>query len=108
VEVYAVSTEFDNKLWPKYIKENKFEWIDVSDNPDMNKNAYKHIQAGNTTLNSLNYRDYWDIFSTPQFYILDENKMIIAKKINSGQLGDYIETYEKRQKAVEEAKSKTN
>ena len=108
VEVYSVSTEFDNKDWPKYIKEKGYTWIDVSDNPEINKNAYKYIQEGKTTLNSLNFRDYWDIFSTPQFYLLDENKVIIAKKINAEQLPDFIKSYEDRQAKIKSAESKTN
>jgi thiol-disulfide isomerase/thioredoxin len=96
LEVYAVSTEFDNKDWPKFIKDNGFEWIDVSDTPEINKNALKYIQEGKTTLNSLNFRDYWDLYSTPQFYILDENKVIIGKKIGAEQFPDFIESYESR------------
>tara|TARA_R110002050_G_scaffold297339_2_gene458648 strand:+ start:59983 stop:61440 length:1458 start_codon:yes stop_codon:yes gene_type:complete len=103
VEVYSVSTEFDNKDWPKFIKDNGFTWIDVSDNPEINKNAPVLIRSGITTLNSLNFRDYWDIYSTPQYYLLDENKMIIAKRINSEQLPGFIEMYEKRIAAEKEA-----
>jgi thiol-disulfide isomerase/thioredoxin len=102
VEVFSVSTEFDNKDWPAYIKEQGYTWIDVSDNPEINKNAHKHILEGKTTLNSLNFRDYWDIFSTPQFYLLDENKVIIAKKINAEQMPDFIQQYETRKAAEAE------
>ncbi|MFT6324195.1 MAG: thiol-disulfide isomerase/thioredoxin [Halieaceae bacterium] len=99
VEVYSVSTEFDNKDWPAYIKEQGYTWTDVSDNPDVNKNAQSFISGGQTTLNSLNFRDYWDIYSTPQLYLLDENKVIIAKKLNTDQLEDFIEKHEKRMAA---------
>lgn len=99
VEVYSVSTEFDNKDWPEFIKENGYTWTDVSDNPEVNKNAQEYILSGKTTLNSLNFRDYWDIYSTPQVYLLDENKVIIAKKLNTDQLGDFIEKHEKRMAA---------
>lgn len=106
VEVYAVSTEFENEEWPKFIKENGFEWIDVSDNPEINEKAQDFILGGKTTLNSLNFRDYWDVYSTPQLYLLDADKKIIAKKLNSDQLGDFIEKHEKRQEAL--AKEKKN
>ncbi|MGB0805139.1 MAG: redoxin domain-containing protein [Salibacteraceae bacterium] len=99
VEVYSVSTEFDNKDWPAFIKEQGYTWTDVSDNPEVNKNAQEYILQGKTTLNSLNFRDYWDIYSTPQLYLLDENKVIIAKKLNTDQLEDFIEKYEKRLEA---------
>lgn len=96
VEVFSVSTDFENEDWVAYVKENKLPWINVSDNPEINKNAQKYILEGKTTLNSLNFRDYWDIFSTPQFYLLDENKMIIAKRLNAEQIEGFIEQYEKR------------
>jgi peroxiredoxin len=104
VEVFSVSTEFDNAEWPAFIKEHGFTWIDVSDNPEINENAGVLIQSGMTTLNSLNFRDYWDIYATPQYYLLDENKMIIAKRLNPEQLPDFIEMYEKRKE--EENKTK--
>ena len=110
VEVYSVVTEFENDKWPEFVKEHGLDWINVSDNPEINKNAYKYIAEGKTTLTSLNYRDYWDIFSTPHYYLLDENKVIIAKKIGPDQLPDFIEKHELRQKKIEEdkANSKTN
>ncbi len=106
VEVYSVSTEFDNKDWPGYIKEQGYKWIDVSDNPTINKNAQKYILDGTTTLNSLNFRDYWDIYSTPQLYLLDENKVIIAKKLNAEQLANFIIKYEERISAEAKAAKK--
>ena len=104
VEVFAVSTEFENEEWPEFIKEKGFEWTDVSDNPKINKDAQEYILSGKTTLNSLNFRDYWDIYSTPQLYLLDADKKIIAKKLNSEQLEDFIEKYEKRLTAEGEMK----
>ncbi len=95
IEVYSVSTEFDNKDWRSFVKKHDLTFINVSDNPEVNENAWKYIQEGKTTLNSLNFRDYWDIFSTPQFYLLDKNKKIIAKRLTSEQIIDFIESYEK-------------
>jgi thiol-disulfide isomerase/thioredoxin len=100
VEVYAVSSDFENEDWIKFIKEKGYTWTDVSDNPEINKNAQKYILDGTTTLNSLNFRDYWDIYSTPQVYLLDENKVIIAKKLNADQLGGFIEKHEERLKKM--------
>ena len=90
VEVFAVCTDFESEDWKKYIKENELTFINVSDNPDINKNAWKYINAGKTTLTSLNFRDYWDIFSTPQFYLLDKDKNIVAKKLGTEQIEEFI------------------
>ncbi len=96
IEIFAVGNQFENEDWVKFVKEKGYEWINVSDNPTINKNAQQLILNGKTTLNSLNFRDYWDVYSTPQLYLLDENKKIIAKKLNAEQLEDFIEKYEKR------------
>ena len=96
IEVFSVSTEFENEDWLKFVKKNNLTFPNVSDNPEVNENAWKYIQSGKTTLNSLNFRDYWDIYSTPQFYLLDKDKIIIAKRLTSDQIIDFIEGYEKR------------
>lgn len=96
IEVFSVSTEFENEDWLKFVKKNNLTFPNVSDNPEVNENAWKYIQSGKTTLNSLNFRDYWDIYSTPQFYLLDKDKVIIAKRLTSDQIIDFIEGYEKR------------
>lgn len=96
VEVFAVSTEFENKDWSAFLEKNELkDWVNVSDNPEVNKNAIKYITAGNTTLNSLNFRDYWDIFSTPQIYLLDKEKVIVGKRLAAEQLPDIIQQHQK-------------
>lgn len=98
LEIYAISTEFENEELVKFIAEGKLgDWINVSDNPEINKNAQQYLREEKTTLNSLNFRDFWDIYSTPQVYVLDENKNIIAKKIMAEQVPDFIGKYEKQQ-----------
>ncbi|MAX78603.1 MAG: hypothetical protein CL843_00305 [Crocinitomicaceae bacterium] len=99
VEVFAVCTDFETPDWKKFVKEKNLDFINVSDNPEVNKNAWKYIQSGETTLSSLNFRDYWDIFSTPQYYLLDKDKKIIAKRLNADQLEDFIQ-----QKRAQQAK----
>lgn len=91
VEVYAVGTEFENKEWRKYIKKNELPWINVSDSPEANKNAQELMLKGTTTAQSLNFRDTYDIFSTPKIYLLDENKKIIAVKLMPEQMGGFID-----------------
>ena len=47
-----------------------------------------------TTLGSLNFRLSYDIFSTPQVYLLDDEKRIIGKKLNALSLGKMLEHLE--------------
>ncbi len=88
VEVFAVGTEFETDDWKKYIREHNLNWINVSDNPEINKNAVKYIKY--TTLESLNFRSTYDIFATPQVYLLDQDKKILAKRLSVSQLDAYL------------------
>lgn len=51
--------------WRKYIRENHLDWINVADPKTQN-----------------NFRHEFDITTTPQIFILDKDKRIIAKKID--------------------------
>lgn len=44
-----------------------------------------------TTIESLNYQNTFDIFSTPKVFVLDKDKKIIAKNISISQLEDMID-----------------
>lgn len=75
VEVYAASImDMDNyKDWIEFITKNNLDWINVCD-------AHRHS----------NFRWEWDIQSTPQLYILDKDKKIVARRIAADQIEDYI------------------
>ena len=88
VEIVAICTEFETADWKKFVIEKELNWINISDNPEINKNAAKYIRI--TTLQSLNFRDTYDIFSTPQVYLLDDQKKILAKKLGVQQLDDIL------------------
>lgn len=75
IEVFAVGTEFETEEWKAYIKKNELPWINVSDNPEY----------------PSNFRDSYDIFSTPKVYLLDADKKIIAAKLMPEQLGEFID-----------------
>ena len=95
IEFIAVGTNLENKKWTKYVKENKLQWINISDFPDANENAKSYIYEKRvTTLGSLNFRLNYDIFSTPQVYLLDNEKKIIGKKLNTLSLAKMLEHLE--------------
>ncbi len=79
IEVFAVGIESDIDLWKKYIQENKLKWINVSD-----------------LYNQTNFRNYYDIYSTPVIYLLDEKKHIIAKRLDTDKIRDFINNEEKK------------
>ena len=70
-----------------------------------------------TDLKSLNFRKTYDIFSTPQVYLLDEEKKIIGKRLDAITLCrmlqhlegieiEYLKTLEELQKKEKEKKEK--
>ena len=79
IEVFAVGIESDMELWKKFIKDNKLDWINVSD-----------------LYNQTNFRSYYDIYSTPVIYLLDEQKHIIAKRLDTEKIRDFISNTEKK------------
>jgi thiol-disulfide isomerase/thioredoxin len=70
----AAIMEMENyKAWEEFIKKNNLDWINVAD-------PHRHS----------NFRFEWDIQSTPQIYILDQDKVIRARRIGADQVEDYI------------------
>jgi thiol-disulfide isomerase/thioredoxin len=100
LKVYAVSTdhlvegqdslgrpkyktkEEDLKKWPNFVEEHKIgEWVNVAD----------------LYLNN-NFREVYDITSTPRAFLLDRDKKIIAKRFAAEQLEQIIDDLEKYNK----------
>jgi thiol-disulfide isomerase/thioredoxin len=95
----AIGKDFDN--WKKFIRDNKMSFINVAVTDKLYESAKKEAEkyvpmypgekGKPTTLESLNYQTTYDIFSTPQVYILDKDKKIIAKRISISQLEDMLD-----------------
>jgi hypothetical protein len=49
--------------------------------------------------NETNFRKLYDIYSTPVIYLLDENKKILAKRLNIEQIKEFINDLEKKNQA---------
>lgn len=80
VAVYAIETEDKPDDWKKFIIENKLDWINVHQ-PDQYQRAVT--------------KKIYDIYSTPVIYLLDEKKIIKAKRIDVEQLENFIDMLEK-------------
>ncbi len=74
LEVFGVGMTPEPKDWKTYIHDHKLPWINVND-PN----------------HESNFRKFYDVYSTPVIYLLDENKQIIAKRLSVEQLKDFIE-----------------
>jgi thiol-disulfide isomerase/thioredoxin len=81
VEVLAISTLFgeDGKMkWVDFVNEHKlYDWM----------NAWNPY--------SYDFKLRYDVLTTPQIYILDENKKILAKRISPDQVEEIIKSLTK-------------
>lgn len=93
VKVYSVSSDH-NKSWRNFVeKHNMEEFINVAVPKELYEDgnlATKLVMEGKTDSKSLNYTQTFDIYATPQIYILGEDKKIIAKKIDVDQVKDVV------------------
>lgn len=93
VSVYSVSSKGD-KEWKKFILENNLDFNNVAVPIEVYENQQKatdYILQGVTDLKSLNYHQTYDIYTTPQIYLLNKDKIIIAKKLDSKLLKEVLD-----------------
>lgn len=77
-KVMAVYTKEDYEAWRKFIIDKKLDFINVFDPVHIN-----------------DLKNKFDIYSTPVIYILDKDKKIKAKRIDSKQVVDMLQYLEK-------------
>ncbi|MFH1005155.1 MAG: redoxin domain-containing protein [Bacteroidota bacterium] len=78
IKVYAVNTQHEDDKWKKFIREKNLNFINVHD-------KYKQYSLF----------QLYDIYSTPVIYLLDDKKIIKAKRIDVEQLEGFIDHLEK-------------
>jgi peroxiredoxin len=76
-EVIAICTITDTDKWKNFIKEQKLDWLNLGD-----------------PLYQNNFRMEYNVRTTPQLYVLNQERRIIAKKIDVEQVLDFIQNYE--------------
>jgi protein-disulfide isomerase len=81
-EVAAICVGTDQDKWKSFIKKFELEWLDLADP------YYKS-----------NFRVQYNVRSTPQVYILNKNKEIIAKRLDVDQISGFVKDH-KRIKAL--------
>ena len=81
VKVFSVYMQHEGDKYLKYIDEHKLPWINVYDGAHYNNAVEKY-----------------DVYSTPVIYILDKNKVIVAKRIDAGQVKAIIKVIEAENK----------
>lgn len=104
VIIIAVSGS-DEKDWPKFIEKKGLDKKGIYNLTapqrvyEDSEYATELILSGKTDYKSLNYRNTYDVFSTPKVFLLDEKKEIVAKQVGVEQVFDIIDDMEKRKKA---------
>ena len=82
IKTFAVATEFDKGEWEKFINDQNInDWLNVAD--------INHDDEGNPVASS-DWRDKYDIYSTPVIYLLDKDKKILAKRISHKQIAEIV------------------
>ncbi|MCC7303339.1 MAG: redoxin domain-containing protein [Bacteroidia bacterium] len=89
VEIYAVNIDSNKEEWTEFIRKNNLHWLNVA-------NLFHHYYL----------REIFDIYSTPVIYLLDENKIIKAKRLGVDQLEGFIDHLEKERLRTEKNKPK--
>jgi len=89
VKIYAVEAEDENEKWKAYIRDNNLGegWIHVHD-----------------PKRTTNFRAFYDVYSTPTLYLLDDKKIIRGKRIDHTNVLGLIEWLEKKKKKEQEKK----
>lgn len=109
VEIFSVgkATGDDFEDWKAFIKKNNLTFINVGLTQKIYEQAKENPRSlipSKTTLESVNYQDTYDIYSTPRVWILDKDKKIIAKSLSIAQLErffDRIQGHEDDEKLFE-------
>ena len=96
VEIYAVAkaTGDDFEKWKKFICDHELTFTNVGLTKSVFDEATENptnLLRNKTNIQSLNYADTYDVYSTPRIYIIDKNKNILFKQISIGQLEEIID-----------------
>jgi peroxiredoxin len=75
-EVVAICTITETDKWKKYVKTNELNWVNLAD-PQYRSN----------------FRMDYNVRSTPQVYIIDKDRKIVAKKLDVEQVVNFLEEH---------------
>ncbi|MCW5897870.1 MAG: DUF5106 domain-containing protein [Flavobacteriales bacterium] len=102
VEVFAVAKAVDDGLlrdWKKFIREKDLDWVNVA----LTKTVYEEARKDPmkyipklTTLESLNYADTYDVYSTPKIFLVDGDRKIVGKQLAPEQIEDLVKRLKER------------
>lgn len=74
LEVFAMNSEEKTDDWTKFVRNQKLSWINV-----------------NGLVANFDWREYFDVKTTPFVLVLDKNKRIVAKRPQISHLGELLD-----------------
>jgi peroxiredoxin len=80
VQVFAVCGEYKYDKWVKFVTENNLDWINVWDGYEKRDD----VSVGS------HFREYYNVYTTPQVYLLDKDKKIIGRRLSAEVLEDIL------------------
>jgi thiol-disulfide isomerase/thioredoxin len=105
IEVFTVAKATDETLmkdWKKFIKENDMRWVNVALTKTVYEEAKKDARKfvpQYTTLESLNYAETYDVYSTPKVFVVDGDRKLVGKSLAPEQVVDLVKQLRSRNKA---------
>jgi len=102
VEVYAVAKAVDSTLmadWKKFIREKDLDWVNVGLTMNVFEEAKKNPRQfipKYTTIESLNYADTYDVYSTPKVFLVDGDRKFVGKSLSPEQIEDLVRKLKER------------
>jgi protein-disulfide isomerase len=89
VQLLGIMSDGGKQAWVEYIREHKLNgWIHAYETEAMKKALYD--------ANQPNFRQLYDVITTPVLYLLDKDKRIIAKKLTFDQIDNVIDQKRKQ------------
>lgn len=89
-EVFIKLHKYDVQIYAFYTQSDKNEWSKFIEDKDLA--GLIHVWDPN---NFTNFRNKYDVYSTPTVFLLDENKRIIAKRVDVDTIVSIINEKEK-------------
>ena len=102
IEVFCVAKAIDDVLmkdWKAFIRENDLDWVNVG----LTKTVYEEAKKDPrkyipkfTTIESLNYSETYDVYSTPKVFLVDGERRFRGKQLSPEQIVDLVKKMRER------------
>lgn len=103
--MFCVAKAVDSTLmkdWKAFIREHDLDWVNVGLTQHVFEEAKKDPRKfipKLTTIESLNYADTYDVYSTPKVFLVDGERKFRGKQLSADQIADLVEQLRKRKKS---------